>query len=749
MNVPPLKTYFIDYDDRLDEDDEARGHLGDIAIWRVCGPALRGGWMLPGWMVWSSLRPSDWAPPPPSENCPTDQKKPGYRCCPAGTSPNATGQCQPWCPNSATDPGSQQFCGLGFDQTTYDPNDLSKLRCIGGAQPNVAKGIFGCLDKSPVLSAPVCPAGWSKQNVPNLGNVCAPTPQQLQCGPGQQSSGIDGHCHNLCLGIAWPSSQCCAVGSILSVSGRCCPPGSDPDPNTGTCRRPPELCPTVQVSTGGFCCPNGSTPNNISGGCCPPGQSPTPSGQCTLVSCPPPGKMIGAECCAPKDLQQGGACATCPQGQIPIGPSNACCDRSLIYTDRNGAQACCRSGKLANGACRQTTTHGVPVLPQCTPGSTDPKCCADGYQPVANGCCLANQVTSHGICCPPGQTPAGSDKAECQPIRIGWHPPSHDGGGDRHQRDGGQCCMTGLIPAGNGSCCAPDQVTATGLCCPTEQKPTPDRRSCVPTTACTLPAMMVSGTCCPASRTYKDADGRLQCCPQDVDQRSGRCNATQPRQSCAAGYTEMPGGSCCINRLVSENGTICRVRPGGVPTPTNSADECRRKGWDWNGKLKTCSPPTNPANECKKKGWTWDGERCLPPTNPADECKKKGWAWNDKRKTCLPPPNPADECRKKGRVWNGESCMPSLNPAIECGQKGWVWNDKRKTCLPSISPADECKKKGWVWTGSTCLPRPILPKNAGRRVGFGTGEPACRRPIQPKPARRRAGSGMASIAGRP
>ncbi len=50
QNVPPLKTYFIDYDDRFD-DDAARGHLGDIAIWRVCGPLLRGGWMPPGWML--------------------------------------------------------------------------------------------------------------------------------------------------------------------------------------------------------------------------------------------------------------------------------------------------------------------------------------------------------------------------------------------------------------------------------------------------------------------------------------------------------------------------------------------------------------------------------------------------------------------------------------------------------------------------------------------------------------------------
>jgi hypothetical protein len=397
MNVPPLKTYFVDYDDRFDENSPAkRGHLGDIAIWRVCGAPLRGGWMLPGWMVWPWQWPSDYTPPPPGQSCPPDQQKPGYRCCPAGTAPDAAGQCRPWCSNGATDPVSQQFCGLGFDQTTHDPNDLSKLRCIGGAKPDAAKGVFGCVDKSPVLNAPVCPAGWSKQTIANLGTVCAPTPQQLHCSPGQQVSSIDGQCHDLCPGLAWPGGQCCAAGAVLSASGRCCPPGADPDPRTGACRRPPERCPATQMSTDGACCPKDSVPNKIIGGCCPPGRAPVPgSEQCRPVNCPPPGKMIGSKCCSPEDLQPGGACAHCPTGQIPVGPGNFCCDRRLTYTDRNGAQACCRSGKLVNGRCEPTTGHGVPLLPQCTPGSKDPKCCADGYQPVANGCCLAGQVT----CC--------------------------------------------------------------------------------------------------------------------------------------------------------------------------------------------------------------------------------------------------------------------------------------------------------------------------------------------------------------
>ncbi len=38
-NVPPLQSYFVDYDDSF-SDTAARGHLGDVAIWRICGQAL-------------------------------------------------------------------------------------------------------------------------------------------------------------------------------------------------------------------------------------------------------------------------------------------------------------------------------------------------------------------------------------------------------------------------------------------------------------------------------------------------------------------------------------------------------------------------------------------------------------------------------------------------------------------------------------------------------------------------------------
>ena len=65
-NVPPLLTYFVDYDPQLD-DPAARGHMGDIAIPRTCGQAALEGILIPGlafelppWL------PPGWFSPPPS-----------------------------------------------------------------------------------------------------------------------------------------------------------------------------------------------------------------------------------------------------------------------------------------------------------------------------------------------------------------------------------------------------------------------------------------------------------------------------------------------------------------------------------------------------------------------------------------------------------------------------------------------------------------------------------------------------------
>jgi hypothetical protein len=312
-NTPPLRSYFIDYDDRFD-DDAARGHLGDIAIWRVCGPALRGGWMLPSWFQW--VEDGGSIAPPPVLSCPVDQQKPGFQCCPKGMSPDDHGQCKPWCPNGKMDSKSRNLCELGFDSATYDPNNPGNVKCIGGGLPLAGKGILGCSDHSPVLNPPVCQTGWSKQNVPNVGNVCQPTKAQMKCPTGQQVSTIDNECHVLCLGgTAWPSTQCCAPGSAITPTGQCCPAGASVDPKTGACSKLISVCPQgsqLNPKTGvceppGKSCPPGTTPDPKTGACaklttvCLPGLSPDPTtGECKK----PPPKLS----CAVSQQSSDGSC---------------------------------------------------------------------------------------------------------------------------------------------------------------------------------------------------------------------------------------------------------------------------------------------------------------------------------------------------------------------------------------------------------------------------------------------------------
>jgi hypothetical protein len=227
-------------------------------------------------------------------------------------------------------------------------------------------------------------------------------------------------------------------------------------------------------------------------GSCPPSQlRNVTTGSCG--ACPRPNIQVNGKCCPVASLVGNAACSNsnCPSGQTAIGPSNFCCNSGQVYTSPTGAQACC-SGQVVSGQCQ----------PPTPPASN----CPAGYTPVGGSCCLTSQVTSTGVCCPPGQTPGGPNKNQCLPyIPIHLPPP--------------QCCPAGQIPtAGSKSCCAAANVTTTGLCCPQPVNPN-DR------------------THCPAQIQFVPA--------------------------CAAGYTKMPDGSCCNNRFVSADGRACNQ--GGRP----------------------------------------------------------------------------------------------------------------------------------------------------------------------------------------
>ena len=90
--------------------------------------------------------------------------------------------------------------------------------------------------------------------------------------------------------------------------------------------------------------------------------------------------------------------------------------------------------------------------------------CRSGYIKAGGSCCLASNVTSTGVCCPPGQAPGLPSKKACVPIlRI---PIGH------------LCCAAGHIPTASGACCAPANVTTTGVCC--SQPVDPSNRAACP-----------------------------------------------------------------------------------------------------------------------------------------------------------------------------------------------------------------------------------------------------------------------------
>ena len=142
-----------------------------------------------------------------------------------------------------------------------------------------------------------------------------------------------------------------------------------------------------------------------------------------------PDVQIGGRCCPVATLVANAECSNsaCPAGQTAIGPSNFCCDSSHVYTGSGNAPACC-AGFVVNGQCEP------PKPPACPPGGpVTAQCpCPSGYITAGGSCCLASNVTSTGVCCPPGQAPGLPSKKACVPIpRI---PIGH------------LCCAAGHIP---------------------------------------------------------------------------------------------------------------------------------------------------------------------------------------------------------------------------------------------------------------------------------------------------------------
>jgi hypothetical protein len=348
---PPLMAYFIDYDDRFDEDG-ARGHLGDIAIAHDCAP------LLPPRI---EIFPTTPGGPPERHAGP-----PGKPRTPPGTPPGMPGT--PPTPPTNNCPLSQvRNVTTGECGQCVRPNVLINGKCCPVA----------ALTANPACSNSSCPAG---QTAIGPSNFC--------CNNTQVYTGSGG-------------AQACCSGQV--VNGKCQPPNKPPI----TCQPGSPCCGKGYVPAGNSCCL--ATKMTSTGTCCPSGQ--VPSGP-NKAQCKPPilipigPRCCGAglipttdgKCCASANVTSGGVCCAvavsatdrshcpvltpttpaCAPGYTRM-PDGNCCNNRFISDD--GMSCISRQPACAKGEFRDSSGACVPV-------GSPPSPCASGLALDANGNCV-------------------------------------------------------------------------------------------------------------------------------------------------------------------------------------------------------------------------------------------------------------------------------------------------------------------------------------------------------------------------
>ncbi len=371
-NAPPLNSYFIDYDDRYDDPAE-RGHMGDVAIERLCSAAQH-----------AELLPFGGAPPIGAPPVGPPGPPPGH---PKPPPPPPPGGCKP---------GEVTRAGSNECMSCSSPNIQVNGRCCSVNQ----------LAAAAACSNSTCPAG---QTAVGPSNFCCNS-SQVYNGPGG-------------------AQACCAAGL---VNGKCPTPPNPPTTGCGKGYVPvgASCCLASKMTSTGVCCPAGEIPGGTNKNECqkiiyipiktPPGPQccasgiPTASGEC----CPPANVTTSGVCCAgPVDPANRKDCkvplAACASGYTKM-PDGSCCNNRLVGADGkscNVQQQPCASGEFRDerGAC-------VPM-----PSNS----CAPGNFRSTSGACLPLPT----VACPPEQERDRDGK--CVPVLTRSCPPGeirdHDG----------------------------------------------------------------------------------------------------------------------------------------------------------------------------------------------------------------------------------------------------------------------------------------------------------------------------------
>jgi hypothetical protein len=378
---PPLESYFIDYDDEFDDPAE-RGHIGDIAIERLCSPAQRASLVpTPGGGIppQAGHPPGTPPPPPPPGGClPGQLRRAGTNECGSCPAPGIQigGECCSVTQIAATAVCSNSSCPQG--QTPIGPSNFC---CPSGQVYSGAGGAQACCSRPLVNGS--CPTPPPPPN-------CTPSPTNPSCCPkGYVSTG----------------NSCCLATKMTSM-GVCCPAGQAPGgPNKSQCERI-VLIP-IKLPPGPQCCASGIP--TASGKCCPPGNV-TTSGVC----CPGPVDPANRkECRVLIPL------ASCARGYTKM-PDGSCCNDRYVSEDGKS----CRAGQSST-----PLVPLVPLVPRTCPSGTvrdrDGDCvrrrppgCASGEIRLRNGEC----VRRGPLPCAPGMV--RSPRGVCVRVRP---PPRFDG----------------------------------------------------------------------------------------------------------------------------------------------------------------------------------------------------------------------------------------------------------------------------------------------------------------------------------
>ena len=395
-NAPPLYSYFIDYDDALDDPAE-RGHMGDVAIERLCSAAAARR-TRSVWRRGANRRPA------------------GRPARPAAGSSQA----------AATDAARRLQAGRVTRAGTNE--------CMSCSSPNIQVNGRCCsvnqIAATAACSNSTCPAG---QTAVGPSNFC--------CNSGQVYTS------------AGSGQACCATAL---VNGQCPTPPNPPTTGCGKGYVPvgSACCLSSKMTSTGVCCPAGQTPGGTNKSQCekivyipiklPPGPQccasgiPTASGQC----CPPANVTTRGVCCpGPVDPANRKECqvliplATCASGYSKM-PDGSCCNNRFVGAD--GKSCNVQQQSCAPGEFRDERGLCVPIpTTSCPPGNFR----------STSGACLPLPT----VACPSGEE--RDREGKCVPISTETCPP-----GEIRDREG-HCvperpapCPRGEIRNGEGAC---------------------------------------------------------------------------------------------------------------------------------------------------------------------------------------------------------------------------------------------------------------------------------------------------------